>query len=353
MWFMLRAGKIDAYRLLPKSLNSCGAARFTVPGGKTEIRLKELWRNAELEVLTTTGLSKTYKGHFAVKNVSMHIEKGDIYGFVGENGAGKTTLIRLVTGLAAPTAGSYALYGVTNASREIYEARRRTGAIVETATMSRSMTAMENLKLQCSISGVERTEEELIALIGRVGLDYESIRKKKAGKFSLGMRQRLGIAMVMVSDPEFVILDEPMNGLDPQGFVEVRETILKLNAEGVTFLISSHILSELEKICTKIGVISHGELLEEIRMEDLHRNARRRILIDAENEEAVKNALEADGAFAEIGKEEGKLAVYGDADLNRIIRILAEKELKVRSINTLEDTIEDHYIRLLGRGRIA
>ena len=306
-----------------------------------------------MDVLTTDGLSKVYKGHFAVKDVSMHIEKGDIYGFVGENGAGKTTLIRLVTGLAAPTRGSYALFGAANTSKEINAARRRTGAIVETATMSRGMTAMENLKVQCGITGVERTDEELIALIGRVGLDYESIQKKKAGKFSLGMRQRFGIAMVMVSDPAFVILDEPMNGLDPQGFIETRETILKLNAQGVTFLISSHILSELEKICTKIGVISHGELLEEIRMDDLHRNARRRIVIDAENPDAVEKALRYDGGFAEIVTEEGKLAVYGDADLNRIMRILVEKDIRVRSVNTLDETIEDHYIRLLGRGRIA
>ena len=306
-----------------------------------------------MNVLETNGLSKAYKGHFAVKDVSMHIEQGDIYGFVGENGAGKTTLIRLITGLAAPTAGSYSLYGVPNGSGEIYAVRRRTGAIVETATMSRGMTAMENLKVQCSITGADKTDEELVALIERVGLDYESIRKKKAGKFSLGMRQRLGIAMVMVSDADFVVLDEPMNGLDPQGFIEVRETILKLNREGVTFLISSHILSELEKICTKIGVISHGELLEEIRMEDLHKNARRRIVIDAENQEAVADALQADGSFPEIGREGGMVAVYGDADLNRIIRILVEKGLSIRSINTLEETIEDHYIRLLGRGRIA
>ena len=283
----------------------------------------------------------------------MHIEKGDIYGFVGENGAGKTTLIRLVTGLAAPTSGTYALYGVPNMSGEIFGIRKRTGAIVETATMSRSMTAMENLRLQCCITGVERTDEELAALIERVGLDCEAIRKKKAGSFSLGMRQRLGIAMVLVSDADFVILDEPMNGLDPQGFIEVRETILKLNREGVTFLISSHILSELEKICTKIGVISHGELLEEIRMEDLHQNARRRVLIDAEDEAAVLAALRADGSFSEIGKEDGKIAVYGDSDLNRILRVLVENGLSVRSVNTLEETIEDHYIRLLGRGKIA
>ena len=306
-----------------------------------------------MNVLETNSLSKAYKGHFAVKDVSMHIEQGDIYGFVGENGAGKTTLIRLITGLAAPTGGSYSLFGVPSSSSGIYAVRRRTGAIVETATMSRSMTAMENLKLQCGITGVRKTEDELIALIERVGLDYTAIQKKKVGKFSLGMRQRLGIAMVMVSDADFVILDEPMNGLDPQGFIEVRETIVKLNREGVTFLISSHILSELEKICTKIGVISHGELLEEIRMEDLHKTAGRRIVIDAENIEAVEQTLRTDGAFADIGNEEGKLAVYGDADLNRIMRILVERNLAVRSINTHEETIEDHYIRLLGRGRIA
>lgn len=306
-----------------------------------------------LNVLVTNNLSKAYKGHFAVKDVSMHIEKGDIYGFVGENGAGKTTLIRLITGLAEPTGGSYSLFDVPNGSGKIYAVRRRTGAIVETATMSRSMTAIENLKLQCCITGVRKTEDELIALIERVGLDYASIQKKKVGRFSLGMRQRLGIAMVMVSDADFVILDEPMNGLDPQGFVEVRETILNLNRDGVTFLISSHILSELEKICTKIGVISHGELLEEIRMEDLHKTAGRRIVIDAENSEAVEQALLMEGALTEIGKEEGKLTVYGDADLNRIMRILVEQDLAVRSINTFEETIEDHYIRLLGRGRIA
>ena len=306
-----------------------------------------------MNVLTTNGLSKVYKGQWAVKNVSMHIEKGDIYGFVGENGAGKTTLIRLVTGLAAPTSGSYALYGVPDSSKDIYGVRKRTGAIVETATMCMSMTTLENLKLQCGITGTERTDEELIALIGRVGLDYEATKKKKVGRFSLGMRQRLGIAMVLVSGADFVILDEPMNGLDPQGFIEVRETILKLNKEGVTFLISSHILSELERVCTKIGVISHGELLEEISLEDLHKNARRRILIDAQNSIAVLGALNTDGHFPDIGTEDGKIAVYGDADLNRILRILVEKGLEVRSVNTLEETIEDHYIRLLGRGRIS
>ena len=306
-----------------------------------------------MQVLTTEGLSKAYKDNYALKDVSMHIAKGDIYGFVGENGAGKTTLIRLVTGLSAPTSGSYALYGVPYRSNEIYSVRPRVGAIVETATMNRGMTALENLKVQCAITGTSRTDAQLSALIERVGLDPNAIRKKKAGNFSLGMRQRLGIAMVMVSNADFVILDEPMNGLDPQGFVEVRQTIQNLNREGVTFLISSHILSELEKICTKIGVISHGALLEEIEMADLHKNARRRIVIDAEDRQALNAALRADGSFPEVSEAEGKTVLFGDADLNRVLRILAENDLRVRSVNTLEETIEDHYIRLLGRGRIV
>ncbi|MBQ6430918.1 MAG: ABC transporter ATP-binding protein [Oscillospiraceae bacterium] len=306
-----------------------------------------------MDVLTTNGLSKVYKRSFAVKNVSMHVEKGDIYGFVGENGAGKTTLIRLVTGLAAPTSGSYAVCGAANDSPAIYEARRHTGAIVETATMSRGMTALDNMKMQCLYTGVSRTEAELIALIERVGLHYEEIRRKKVGKFSLGMRQRLGIAMVLVSGADFIILDEPMNGLDPQGFIEVRETILRLNREGVTFLISSHILSELERICNKIGVISHGELLEEIRMEDLHRNARRRIVLEAEDADTAESALRADGGFAELERADGRLTVYGDVDLNRVLQLLVSNGLRVRSVNTVEETVEDHYIRLLGRGKIV
>ena len=283
----------------------------------------------------------------------MHIEKGDIYGFVGENGAGKTTLIRMVTGLASPTSGSYSLFGVPYDGKGIYGVRRKTGAIVETATMAKNMTALENLKLQCMIIGRERSEEELTALIGRVGLDAAAVAKKKVGNFSLGMRQRLGIAMVMVSEPEFVVLDEPMNGLDPQGFVEVRETILNLNREGVTFLISSHILSELEKICTKIGFISHGVLLEELTMEELHKKARRRIVITADEPEKIGSLLACSGLFQEIEGNEHEIRVFGDADVNVIMKILVENNAGIRSITTVEETVEDYYIQLLGSGRIA
>ncbi len=283
----------------------------------------------------------------------MHIEKGDIYGFVGENGAGKTTVIRMITGLAEPSSGTYYLFGVPYDSGAIYDVRRKTGAIVEVATMNRNMTAVENLKFQCSITGMEKSEQELEELLKRVGLDPAAIRKKHVGNFSLGMRQRLGIAMVMVSDSEFVVRGEPMNGLDPQGFIEVRETIMRLHEEGVTFLISSHILAELEKICTKIGVISHGELLEEISMEDLHRNARRQIIIEGEDPERVLSALQKEEGLPEIVRDGEKVIVYGDADLNQVLRLLVEQGVSVRSVNTVQETIEDHYIRLLGGGRIV
>ena len=304
-----------------------------------------------MSVLLTDQLTKKYKGSAAVSGVDMHVEKGDIYGFVGENGAGKTTLIRMVTGLAAPTSGSYSLFGVRNDRKEIHGVRRKTAAIVETATLAKNMTAVDNLKLQCMIVGKTCTEEELSAMIERVGLDSRAIAKKKVANFSLGMRQRLGIAMVMVSEPEFVVLDEPMNGLDPQGFIEVRETILKLNREGVTFLISSHILAELEKVCTKIGFISHGRLLEEITMEDLHKKARRRIAITAEEPEKVRALLSSSGAFPEIEQNDREVLVYGDADINAVMRILVENAVPVLRITTVEETVEDYYVQLLGKGR--
>ena len=145
---------------------------------------------------------------------------------------------------------------------------------------------------------------------------------------------------------------EPMNGLDPQGFIEVRETIMNLHEEGVTFLISSHILAELEKICTKIGMISHGELLEEITMEELHKNARRQIIIESEDQDAVYALLQANPAFPEVVKEGTRVILYGDVDLNKVMQLLVGNGITVESLNTVQETIEDHYIKLLGRGKI-
>ena len=199
-------------------------------------------------VLTTSGLSKKYGKFNALNNLTMHIPKGAIYGLVGRNGAGKATLIRLICGLQKPTKGHYSIYGVKDNSKDIVKARRRMGAVVETPAIYLDMTAEDNLKQQCLILGIP-SDEIIPDILKLVGL--ENTGKKKAKNFSLGMKQRLGIAVALVGNPDFLVLDEPVNGLDPQGIIEMRELILKLNREyQIAVLISSHILDELSRLAT-------------------------------------------------------------------------------------------------------
>lgn len=306
-----------------------------------------------MSVLSTENLCKKYKDIMVVDHVNMHIEEGDIYGFVGENGAGKTTVIRLITGLSNVTDGRFSLFGVSSDDKNISNARNKVCGIAETVSIVRNMTALENLRFQCYVTDNKKTDEELIGLIKKVGLNYDDIKKKKAGNFSLGMRQRLGIALTMVSDPKFVILDEPMNGLDPEGFVEVRETILKLNQEGVTFLISSHILSELEKICTKVGFISRGKLIEEMSIDDLHNRSRSRIAIRAVDNNALFKLLADNFEGREIESKNGEVVIYDTSAINQIIDLLSQNRIEIKSINVTEGTIEDYYIDLMKGGQIS
>lgn len=301
-------------------------------------------------VLETYALSKKYKDRLVVDSVNMHIEEGDIYGFVGENGAGKTTIIRLITGLAKPTSGRFALFGVNSANKEIYDVKKYMSGIVEAVSINRSMNALDNLKLQCIINNVNRSDEELINLIEKVGLSYQEIEKKKAGDFSLGMRQRLGLAIAMISNPKFIVLDEPMNGLDPQGFIDVRESIIKLNQEGVTFLISSHILAELDKVCNKIGVISHGKLLDELTIEELHNKSRRRIEIKANDIDDIKDYLISKIKLNDYSIEKDALLIFDDIDINILMKSLVEGNKLIKEIGIKEDTIEDYYINLIVGG---
>ena len=301
-------------------------------------------------ILETFDLTKKYKETLAVDKVNMHIEEGDIYGFVGENGAGKTTIIRLITGLTVPTSGSYSLFGVDSNDKKINQAKSKVSGIVESVSVYRSMTALDNLKLQCLITETKKTDEELTELIKKVGLNYEEIKDKKAGNFSLGMRQRLGLAIAMVSSPKFILLDEPMNGLDPQGFIDVREIILKLHEEGVTFLISSHILSELDKICNKIGFISHGKLLEEISIEELHNKSRKKIVIWAKEINEIGDLLTKELSLNDVEVEEDKILIYDNIDINELIKTLANSKYKIDKLSVQEDTIEDYYINLVVRG---
>lgn len=301
-------------------------------------------------VLETNGLTKKYKENYAVDHVNMHIEQGDIYGFVGENGAGKTTIIRLISGLAAPTSGDYNLFGVNSNSKEIAVVKSKMGGIVEAVSLNPSLTAYKNLDYQALLAGKTLTDEEKDNLLQKVGLNPKAIEKKRAGNFSLGMRQRLGIAMTLISDPEFIILDEPMNGLDPKGFIEVRDVIIDLNKKGVTFLISSHILSELDKICTRIGFISHGKLLKELTIEELHNQSKTRIEIEAEDITPIEKVLKEELGLEQLSIEGNRLYIFDDIDINKIIRLIASKDINVINLGRKEDTIETYYMKLMNGG---
>lgn len=306
-------------------------------------------------VLRTSDLTKRYKGQLALDKVNMNIARGDIYGFVGENGSGKTTVIRLVTGLIFANSGSFELFGVSSKSPEIISARKRIGAIVETPSIYLNMTARENLELQCDVLGItdKKKVPDLLATVGLAEL-YES--GKKAGNYSLGMRQRLGIAMALVGDPEFIILDEPMNGLDPAGIVEVRELILSLNRErGITFLISSHILTELALVATKYGIISHGRIVREITAEQLHNESRGYLLVNTASREELDTL--ADIVARDYGNDtqitSAGLRIYGTVPLNRLMASILDASIELRAINTCEAGIEEYYLKAIGGGTNA
>lgn len=218
-------------------------------------------------VLTASGLTKDYRGFRALDGLSLHVPKGSIYGLVGRNGAGKTTLIRILCGLQSHTAGEYAIYGVDSGEKGIAEARRRLGAMIEGPAVYQELTGAENLALQYRVLGRRdfNTIPDLLKLVG-----LENTGKKKVKHFSLGMRQRLGIAVAMAGEPELLILDEPVNGLDPQGIIEMRRLLQRLNRDrGVTILISSHILDELARLATHYGFIDSGRMVEEIAAADI------------------------------------------------------------------------------------
>lgn len=295
-------------------------------------------------VLQTNSLTKKYKEFKALNGLSMNVPKGAIYGFVGKNGAGKTTLIRLICGLQAPTSGEYTLYGRKNTDKDISKSRRRMGAVVETPSIYLDMTAEENLKQQYCILGLP-SYDGLTDILKLVGL--EDTGKKLARNFSLGMRQRLGIAVALVGSPDFLVLDEPVNGLDPQGIIEIRELILKLNREQqITFLISSHILDELSKFATYYGFIDRGQIIKEISAEDLENACRKCIRLEVTNVQALSCAL--DGMNVEYSIISDKAAdVYAKVNVSKLALMLAKENCEVISMQERDESLESYYVSLL------
>ena len=304
-------------------------------------------------VLQTNALTKVYRGNRVLNGVNMNIRRGDIYGFVGENGSGKTTVIRLITGLIHAESGDFTLFGVRSDSPDIKAARARIGAIVESPSIYMNMSAKDNLMMQCSILGF-RDEEKCKAILATVGLGELWNNKKHAGDFSLGMRQRLGIAMALLATPEFIILDEPMNGLDPAGIVEIRELILRLNrCNGITFLISSHILTELALVATRYGIISHGRILQEISASELEGASLHTTEIKTTDRDALVNLLSADFDNKQMFLIDSGVRIDGDIDLNAVLLKIIGQDLKITSVNTHRSSIEDYYLFMTGGNRNA
>ncbi len=304
-------------------------------------------------VLRTFNLSKRYKRQLVLDGVNINIEKGDIYGFVGENGSGKTTVIRLITGLIFADEGEYELFGVNSNSSEIIKARKKVGAIVESPSIYLNMSAKENLKMQAGILGINGEEKikEALLEVGLLDL-YED--GKKAGNFSLGMRQRLGIAMALLGEPEFLILDEPMNGLDPAGIVGIRELILKLNRErGITFLISSHILTELSLVANKYGIISKGRIIKEITSEQLEKVCKHTTFINVEDKPALLNLFPNGIEGVDLYATDTGIKIEGHIDLNGLLKIIIDGGVNITGVNSFKSSIEDYYLSLIGGGRNA
>lgn len=296
-------------------------------------------------LLTTNAVTKQYGRQKAADSVSIHIPQGSIYGLIGRNGAGKTTLLRMISGLAAPTGGDISLFGRTG--REAGEDLSRIGSLIEAPGTYPNLSASDNLKLKCLAMGI-RKKNVIGELLEIAGLSHAG--KKKVRNFSLGMKQRLGIALALVGDPDLVVLDEPINGLDPQGIAEIRETIFRLNREkNITFLISSHILEELSKIATDYGIIHNGVLLQELTREELLAQCCERIELRTDETERACTVLENMGITEYKVMDRDTIHIFERlSDSGEITMELAKNNVKTVGITVKNEALEDYYLGLTG-----
>ena len=298
-------------------------------------------------VLKTNNLCKHYKNFKALGGLTMHVPKGSIYGFVGRNGAGKTTLIRMVCGIQFPTSGNFELYGVKNTDKKISDTRRKMGAVIETPSIIPYLNARENLKMQYDIIGMPDYKgiDELLDLVG-----LKNTGKKLAKNFSLGMRQRLGIAVALCGNPDLLVLDEPINGLDPQGIIEIRELILKLNREKkITIIISSHILDELSKIATHYGFINDGRIVREMSAEELEQECRKCMRINVTDTTVLARVLDTMKLDYKIIDNE-IADIYGSPNITDLALSLWDEKCKIITVSEHDENLESFFISLVGGG---
>lgn len=296
-------------------------------------------------LLSTNCLTKQYGKHKAADNITMHVKQGSIYGLIGRNGAGKTTVLKMLSGLASPTSGEITFFNKTG--KDVYPLMSRMGSLIEQPGLYMDMSAADNLKMKCLAVGVKKKGyvDELLSTVG-----LSDVGKKRVKSFSLGMKQRLGLALALVGEPDLIILDEPINGLDPQGIVEIREIILKLSLEkNITVIISSHILEELSKIATNYGIIHGGRLLEELSREELIQKCSERIELQTENVSSAATVIESMGITNYKVIDSRTIQIFERIDEVADITLkLAESRVKIDGIGVKNENLEDYYLNMTG-----
>lgn len=296
-------------------------------------------------ILTTSNITKIYKNVYAVNNININIHQGDIYGLVGRNGAGKTTLMKMIAGLAKPTSGNYKIFG--HFPEENKDLLKRVGCLIEAPGVYPNMTAKENLKQKCILLGVNK-KDYINGLLETVGLG--NVGNKRVNQFSLGMRQRLGIALALIGEPDLLILDEPINGLDPQGIVQMRDMIINLNKErNITFLISSHILEELSKICTRFGFVNNGVLVEEDTVEELFDKCSDHVVIKTNTPEKACLILDSINVTDYKVVTNDTIRVFGGNDKTAFMNsALVSQGVEVKEIHIEGVSIEEYFLNITG-----
>ena len=295
-------------------------------------------------IMETVGLRKSYKGNVVVNDVNIHVPKGTIYGFVGPNGAGKSTVMKMIVNLIQPDAGEVHLFGekVTDHSYEIF---KKVGSIIENPYFYDRLTARQNLELHCEYMGFPNKKQidEVLQMV-----DLQNVEGKQIRHYSLGMKQRLAIARAILARPEFLILDEPINALDPEGIREMRNLFQQLNREdGTTIFISSHILSEVDLIADTIGIIQHGKLLTELSIEEIHRHQTEYISLQVDDVPRAATLLEGMGMtnFSVLDKE--FIRIYGSNISGKALsKNLIENGVGLESLGRKQDTLEDYFFQL-------
>jgi ABC-2 type transport system ATP-binding protein len=298
------------------------------------------------KILEINNISKSYNGQKVLDNLSLTINKGDIYGLIGINGSGKTTLIRIITGLAFPKEGTIKLYGVDSKDKKINEVKRKISAIVENPSLNMDLSGKENMILQAKLLNVN--ENKIDDYLKTVRLYSIANSKKKVKDYSLGMRQRLAIAVSLLSNPEFIILDEPANGLDPEGIKEIRDIINELHKNNVTVLVSSHLLDELAKVATKFGILNKGKIIKEISKDELESKENPLQILSLSKVEGIEEVLSSLNINKYKILDESHLVIPMQESILPIINALEQKGIKVLSIEEKKRTIEEYFLKLIG-----